>query len=629
MRGMNLIFIPLIIFFITLFLVSGSSAEDEEYIKELLFRADTLRLYKERYWDVLLHYKKTLSGRVSYIDDPKFFLSPSGKTDPKRELEETIRGFFRKDINDNGHPICRFPARFQWLKKMLLIDESKLPIVDCKDLKDALERVKPQKAVLVFPASYMNAPASMFGHTLLRIDGQYQSKLLSHAVNYAADTEEAGGFVYAFRGIFGGFKGYYAIFPYYQKVTQYNDIDHRDMWEYELDLNEKEVETMFLHIWELKDIYQNYYFFDENCSYNLLFLIESARPELYLTDRFKGWVIPIDTIRVIKSAGIIKNITYRPSIATRIKHMSDKLSKREKKVVLEIVNKGNAESIPEDLGREDKIKMLDLASEYIQYRFSRKKITKEEYTKKFIQILGIRKNLGKIDDTVYSMPVPPFPEEGHDSNRIYISMGLRKKEIFYEIRIRPAYHDLSDHDDGYDKGSQIVFLDFSLRYFPEEKDLNIQAIDIIDIFSISPRDEFFKPKSWRIYAGLNRQIIRDDDHLVTELKGGMGIAKNIFSFILYTLIEGDIKFQETLRYGYSTGFGIQMGLIGNPSDFWKIHIYSESMRYFIGDKDTYTSIHISNNFRLEKDMAIRLNMLHQKTYDRYLSEITSGVIFYF
>ncbi len=243
--------------------------------------------------------------------------------------------------------------------------------------------------------------------------------------------------------------------------------------------------------------------------------------------------------------------------------------------------------------------------------------------------MKIRKDLGKVDDAIYSTPLPSLPEDGHGSNRIYVSTGLRKKEIFHEIRIRPAYHDLSDHDDGYHEGSQIVFLDLVLRYFYEKKDLNIQAIDIIDIFSISPHDEFFKPKSWRIYAGVNRKIIGDDEHLVTELKGGIGISKKIFSVMFYALAEAGTMFHKTFRNGYSAGGGIQTGFIGNPSDFWKVHVYSETMRYFWGDKDTSTVINISNNLRLRKDIAIRLNITHRRTHNRYIPEITSGIIFYF
>ena len=69
------------------------------------------------------------------------------------------------------------------------------------------------------------------------------------------------------------------------------------MWEYRLNLSEEETKRMIWHISELNEIYLNYYFFQKNCSYNLLYLLEAARPTLNLVNKFKMAVMPIETIR--------------------------------------------------------------------------------------------------------------------------------------------------------------------------------------------------------------------------------------------------------------------------------------------------------------------------------------------
>jgi len=158
----------------------------------------------------------------------------------------------------------------------------------------------------------------MFGHTLIRIDSAENSSLLSYAINYAATGDDINGLLFAFKGIFGFYRGYFSILPYYQKVKEYGDIDHRDMWEYRLDLTKDEVNLMMLHLWELQGIYSDYFFFDENCSYTLLFLLDAARPELKLTDRFGLWVMPVDTIRVMTENSLIEEVVYRPSKSTKI-----------------------------------------------------------------------------------------------------------------------------------------------------------------------------------------------------------------------------------------------------------------------------------------------------------------------
>ena len=74
---------------------------------------------------------------------------------------------------------------------------------------------------MVFASAHMSAPASMFGHTFLRVDSAYESPLLSYAVNYAATINRSdGGIAYAFKGIFGFYPGYYSILPYYEKVRE-------------------------------------------------------------------------------------------------------------------------------------------------------------------------------------------------------------------------------------------------------------------------------------------------------------------------------------------------------------------------------------------------------------------------
>jgi hypothetical protein len=311
--------------------LSASAAEPHGgYAGDLVSRAKELRLREQRYWDILLHYMPAGGGRESLVDDPRFFLSRNGKKDPEAELEATIRGFFLDPSLGDDHPQCRFAARFAWLAQELDIDKDLLPHPLCGKLNDALTLIDPRSAVVIFPATHNNSPTSMFGHTLLRIDGASGNDLLAYAVNYAAVPNDSLGFLYAFKGIFGLYPGYYSILPYYEKVKEYTALEHRDMWEFRLNLTEAETRRMVLHIWEMQTIYSDYYFFDENCSYGLLFLIEAARPTVHLTDRIgsglKGfWVIPSDTIRAMDENGLIEEVRYRPSQATKIEALAGRL----------------------------------------------------------------------------------------------------------------------------------------------------------------------------------------------------------------------------------------------------------------------------------------------------------------
>ncbi|MBU1659806.1 DUF4105 domain-containing protein, partial [bacterium] len=224
-----------------------------------------MKLSDERYWHLLLH----MQDGVSEIDDSRFFFAVDGKTNAKNELFATLDAFFEEQNSEDNSSLCRFPARAAWLQEKLNIHD--FPHADCREYDKTLHRLNPQSATLVFPSAHINSPASMFGHTFLRINSAYKSKLLSYAVNYAADAnpDDTNAALFAVKGLFGGYFGKYSLLPYYDKLKEYRDTEQRDIWEYDLDLDEKEVLNMVRHIWELNGTQSRYYFFTENCSYNM------------------------------------------------------------------------------------------------------------------------------------------------------------------------------------------------------------------------------------------------------------------------------------------------------------------------------------------------------------------------
>ena len=416
------------VFFTTFLFSVICSAEELPLVDLLIEQAIEDKLYEDDYWLILLHYKKGLSGIKSLIDDPEFFLSKSGKNDPLSELEATLHSFFQEDKEKAKETLCRFAARYFWLKDKLEFDISSLPYDGCEAFDTTIKRIKPESAALIFPSAFINGPASMFGHTLIRIDSAENSRLLSSAVNYAASGNDINGILFAFKGIFGLYRGYFSILPYYEKVKEYGDLDHRDIWEYRLDLSLEEVNRMMLHLWELQEIYSDYFFFDENCSYTLLFLLDAARPELKLTDSCAPWVIPISTIRVMTEKGLIKDVVYRPSKSTKIKHLIASTDEKAHELVVKMYEgEGVAGNIlKEDLASVAKARTLDLVIEYSQYKYSRNELTKERYLDVFLNASKARSRLKNIESYVKDIDVPSRPEKGHKPNRFGIGFGLLK-----------------------------------------------------------------------------------------------------------------------------------------------------------------------------------------------------------
>src|SRR5690606_7938888 len=119
---------------------------------------------------------------------------------------------------------------------------------------------------IVFSSYYLGNPNSAFGHTLLRLS-RYQdtseTEMLDYGINFAAEAREVNPFLYAVKGLFGGFEGRFAAIPYYYKIREYANYEFRDLWSYELDLTFAEVLEAVDHIWELGHTYFDYYYFHE------------------------------------------------------------------------------------------------------------------------------------------------------------------------------------------------------------------------------------------------------------------------------------------------------------------------------------------------------------------------------
>jgi len=615
----------------------SASAQDDPYVAEILTRSKELRLHEEREWRLLLHYQKAMFGYKSLIDDPKFFLAPDGHKNPRSELEATIRGFFQTEPEGDEHPLCRFPLRYEWLKSRLGIDPERLPKAECPRLKNVTETIKPESSALIFPTSHINSPASMFGHTLLTFNSGIKSPLLSHAINYSAVTNETFGPLYAIKGLLGYYPGYFSILPYYAKIQEYSDFDHRDIWEYHLNLNESELKRMLLHIFELESIYSDYYFFGENCSYNLMYLFDVARPSLTLTDRFYKsfpfWVIPIDTVRGVRESGVIEKVEYRPSRSSMIQYIASHLSGDGRKLAVALARgKKNAKQLlASDYSEEDKIRILDLASEYTQYRYSKEYTTKEEYSKTFIALLQARSALGKPEISEYTVPPPVNPEDGHLSARASMGTGLTHKEgktdYYQQMRVRPAYHSLLDRDSGYVEGGQIVFIDITFRYYDIEKRFELNNIDLIDISSISPRDELFKSVSWKINTGLTRLPIDEGrDPYIFHLSPGGGFALKPASFcIVYAMFESEADLGKLGDKNYSLGLGASAGIMLKIKDYWKMHLYGREIAHLLGEKRGDLRFSAAQSFYPSTNTAITLEYVRKISGESYTPSLAGDV----
>ncbi|MBU0631777.1 DUF4105 domain-containing protein [bacterium] len=534
----------------------------------------------------------------SEIDDPRFFFAKDGKYNPKDELHATLDAFYNEKTFDDNSTACRFPARLHWLTSQLELKD--LPEVTCKKYDKILERLDPKSVTLVFPAAHINSPASMFGHTFLRINSSYNSKLLSYAINYAAaaDASKENGVIFAIKGLVGGYYGTYSLLPYYDKLKEYRDTEARDIWEYDLDLTPEETLDMVRHIWELGDTSSLYYFFTENCSYNMLWLLEVARPSLHLREKFTYQVIPLETVHVVEEQKIITAKNYRPSKRSELLAYEDALSDDAKEKVLGLLDKNTTiDKIKEDenLSLEQKQYIFEASAELLEYRLMKGKLKKEDYLKRFHEISSARASLGK--GKKIEVIEPSNPDLGNRALRTSVAQGWRDGKPIEYIGLRPAYHDIRESNVGFLRGTQIEFLDLELNYY--EGKIDLEKGTILSIESLAQRSVFFQNLSWRMKTGFDRDFMDDDSHYILTVGAGASWG-NKYGYIY--LLADPFTYLNT---NISTGVGTSAGVVLDRSESFNTNVELTHRWYY--DQKNQWLVNFSENYRMSKSISLQFS----------------------
>jgi len=606
-------------------LASPAGASDTR-LSDLIERADALALHREPGWLALLHYESSLwrPGRRSHVDTPDFFLAERGARDARAELHATLHAFFDPSARvAEQHPQCAFIARRRWLAQRLDFAAAGLPLQDCEHYERWREGIGASSLSLIFPEGFMNNPASMFGHTLLRLDLTREPSardVLAYALDFTGDTGGEGALAYLAKGILGFYPGYFGVNPYYQQLARYADWENRDIWEYRLAFGADELDFMLMHLWELRGVAFPYYFFDENCSYQLLKLMEVGRPELELSREFPLTVIPVDTVRsVVDVPNLVESVRYRPSPATRLRHELRALGRRERRLVREIAE-GKRELEDEELSSladPQRAAVLSAAYDWLRYSYLAGQVSEESSRGLSRQILIARSRLGPGSEEAPTSEEPPTPslrpDQGHRSSLVSLGGGWDDDRGFLELRIRPAFHGLMDPQEGYPPHMQIGFLDTRVRYQPGYDRVRLQELVLVEAISLSPRGQVFEPIAWKLDTGLRTRRVAGSggglrEEPVWRSGLGVGLASDAWPHLLgYGLAELSLDVGPGLDDVASFGPGARVGLYTDlPGDRWRGHLFATVTRYALGDPTTFVRAVLQQRLRLGRQIALEL-----------------------
>jgi len=567
--------------------IAAEPKADPSYLPELLAAIKTRSLAEERGWLRLGHWRKgLLGGWESEADGPAMFLSPRGKTDPAAELEATLTGFFASTTPASEgatladpsleHPMCRFPARFAWLAGAIPLDLDRLPPRSCPRFDAFWKKVSARSATLVFSSYYLNNPASAFGHTFLRLNkeevarGGERLDLIDQAVDFAAVTDTSNAILYAFEGVFGFFRGEFSARPYFYKVREYADFESRDLWEYELDFDQRKLAMLVAHLWELGQTWFDYYYVTENCSYHVLGALEAADPGVDLLSHVGPVTLPADSVKALfRNPVLVRAVRFRPSARTQLAARTAGLTGPDLDVVETLAEAGDAASLGK-MPVAGRVGVLDAALDLVDVRHGREIVTGADPAADALRqkLLETRSALG-----VPSPPlgiVPPSsggPERGHGSLRLGLGGAASRADgATAVLEGRLALHDLTDPPAGFSPRTQIEFLKARVTLADRSRVLHLEDASIVEVTSLNAIDRFERRLSWKMRLGATRVADAGCNGCVAGLftvGGGPGFvsADGVFSAALTA--DAELLGAPDLHGLSGTGFrpGVGPGLL--------------------------------------------------------------------
>jgi hypothetical protein len=555
-----------LLFFVSTLAFADASAS---YIE----KARARKLASETLWKRSLYYT---AGDRSLTVTKDFFVSKNPQVDSAEELELHLQSLFAEPSPD--HVLCRFPARSRWLIRELHIPKAQLPQVSCPNYERFKRMVYPKSVWITFASYYLNSPSSSYGHTLLRLSKtspkdfeKQQSELLDYAVTFGANVDTENAILYAYKGLFGGFTGSFAALPYYFKIREYNDFESRDLWSYNIDLNEEQTERLVDLLWELDGTHLPYYFLSKNCSFYLLALLEAVDQDFHFLDQVPSYVIPIETIKALyKRPGFVRNVSYRASNRRQFWDQLERLSPEDQHIYKDLIKIDEARMPVLAYDDTTQVHLLDTALAQFDYTHARdlQEGKGPLYEKKHRYLL--RRSQIPITSPVLNV-IPQKgsePHLGHSPEKWSLGLGFIKdsKDIFdryLEADYRFSFHSWEDTQEGH-FASTLTMLDLKLRYYTEGSPrLRLHKATFVEIFSLFPVNAFEQKGSWKMEFSFNDFLEPECYHCYgVRTKGAYGWAyEPLGGLILYALGAARIDvYDHASHLRVSPALGPQVGV---------------------------------------------------------------------
>lgn len=524
------------LFFLLLFIPLLSYANN---IQNITQKALDLNLYKSYVWKNLIHVKDGIPS----INDPSFLLSHPNFS-LKNELQKTIESFFKTKHRDDRHAICKYPARYIWIKKKLDLTDRDFPKVTCQSFKTYLKKTAASDLKLIFVSENPSNPSSMMGHVFFKLLGEDKQGIKrEHAISFFTVIDSFNIPSLLVRSTITGMKGFFLLRPYKEQIARYTQ-ENKNIWEYGLNLSAYEKQLIFYHFWELKDANIKYLYTGFNCATIVHDMLSITSSKLSKDDHL--WVTPKDVIKDAKNNKLIKDVNLKASNEWYIKMLIDKLNTLDNSKILDNASQ-QVDTLPFSADKETMFFEKEFLLAYAQYRYKNRQLSKTQLNK-------IKKSIEEkreLFDTGYGLDLSNYKDPLNTFNDTQVSLSYiyDNNEQGILLGFLPASNTLYDDNREYFGESDLRIMELNVLLKCNE--VEIDSFNLYSMKSLLPRDQATGGISSAFNLNYESHYNSSGEYKAYNLSAGVGYTKQYFNDIfVYALLNVGVAYGESKFYPY-------------------------------------------------------------------------------
>jgi hypothetical protein len=526
-------------------------------------------LSKEASWIALLggkainanlktHYARTEDGEDFYLQN-----KPSHDW-LKREMELSLQKILNNESRDQF--ICNYPGRSLWLINKFDLPAEKINFNHCRDLLEWSNKFLDNDFHLAFASSDSSSPASIFGHTFLALHKENRSYLNGYAVNYAANFgHQQNSIAYLAYGVAGGYPGIITVTPLHQKIKEYTYENQRDIFLFKLSLDSRQKQQIIFTLWERKKAQFDYFFIDENCSYNIIKILQIVEPNIQSYANLFNQVIPFETVKSVSNANLISSTSVIYASEKKVRALAKKYSESDQRLLNDLVT--------QKINYEDWVKTTDQLTEHFAMRYVNWSIQKDTIDRKYgreLRTILLQANLkneknkpNRNFDSLQNYN-PDALLKAHPPNRASLIVNNSNKfNHSVDFNLRWAYHDLLDPVSPSLKNASVEA--FSGTFRLENDALKLEKLDLVSVKSLPNYSLLFPEKSKNFRLSFERSDLTNNKLSLNNTWGrGVSIHANPDDMI-FALVNLEMAINSNINNTIAVGYSGELGLNKNLS----------------------------------------------------------------